>query len=137
MRKLVVKTRLFIKMAPRIFYLSRGKGCGDLEIREPNWLGNICPKGTILWGLFVQGDRKIKWVRNQMLRSLLSSTLYNCFVSYIFSFSWEFFQSHTNTQPHSVRLGQFFTLQDKRWLGLNLLWWWKAMKKATFELNKG
>ena len=49
----------------------------------------------------------------------------------------QFFQSHTYTQPQSVRLGQFFTLQDKRWLCLDLLWWWKAMKKATFELNKG
>ena len=27
------------QMVPSIFRLSRGTGCGDLEIRGPNWLG--------------------------------------------------------------------------------------------------
>ena len=64
------------QMVPRIFHLPRGTGCGDLEIRGPNWLGTICPGGPNCWGPFVQGDRKwgtgspgIKWVRDQMSRS--------------------------------------------------------------------
>ena len=39
-------------------------------------MGTVCPGGSILWGLFVQGDWKwgtgslgIKWVRDQMSRS--------------------------------------------------------------------
>ena len=31
------------QMVPRIFRLSRGTGCGDPEIRGPNWLGTIFP----------------------------------------------------------------------------------------------
>ena len=84
------------QMVPRIFCLSRGTGCGDLEIQRPNWLGTICqggpnfgvcpwgpnllrticPGGSMLWGSFVQGDRKwgpgslrIKWVQNRMCSS--------------------------------------------------------------------
>ena len=45
------------QMVPRIFRLSRGTGCGDLEIRGPNWLGTICPAGPNFWGPFVHGDR--------------------------------------------------------------------------------
>ena len=75
------------QMVPRTFFLSRGTGCGDPEIRGPNWLGTIClglPNvwgpfvygDRISWGSFVKGDRKwgtgspgIKWVRDQMRRS--------------------------------------------------------------------
>ena len=48
---------------------------GD-PLSGPNLMGTVCPGGSILWGSFVQGDRKwgtgssgIKWVRNQMRRS--------------------------------------------------------------------
>ena len=33
------------QMVPRIFCLSRGTSCDDLEIWGPNWLGTICPGG--------------------------------------------------------------------------------------------
>ena len=49
----------------------------------PNWLGTICPWGPNFWGPFVHGDRKwgtgspgIKWVRDQLSRSLQGRTLY-------------------------------------------------------------
>ena len=45
------------QMVPRIFCLSRGTGCDDLEIWGPNWLGTICPGGPNFWGPFVQGDQ--------------------------------------------------------------------------------
>ena len=45
------------QMVPRIFLSSRGTGCGDPEIRGPNWLGTICPGGPNSWGPFVQGDQ--------------------------------------------------------------------------------
>ena len=48
------------QMVPRIFCLSRGTGCGDPELRGPNWLGTICPGGPHFWGPFVQGDQ-IGW----------------------------------------------------------------------------
>ena len=42
----------------------------------PNLMETVCPGGSILWGSFVQGDRKwgtrspgIKWVQDQMRRS--------------------------------------------------------------------
>ena len=54
-------------MVPRIFHLSRGTGCGDLEIRGPNWLGPFVQgdqifgdhlsRGTEFDGDLVQGDR--------------------------------------------------------------------------------
>ena len=47
------------QMVPRIFFLSRGTGCGDPEIRGPNWLGAICLGVPNVWGPFVvKGDRK-------------------------------------------------------------------------------
>ena len=65
------------KMVPRIFCLSRGPSCNDLERWGPNWLGTICQWGPNFWGLFVHGDRKwgtgspgIKWARDQMRCSL-------------------------------------------------------------------
>ena len=45
------------QMVPRIFCLSRGTGCDDLEIWGPNWLGTICPGGPNFWGPFVHGDQ--------------------------------------------------------------------------------
>ena len=45
------------QMVPRIFLSSRGTGCGDPEIRGPNWLGTTCPVGPNSWGPFVQGDQ--------------------------------------------------------------------------------
>ena len=43
----------------------------------PNLMGTVGQGGSILWGLFAQGDRKwgtgslgIKWVQDQMSRSL-------------------------------------------------------------------
>ena len=82
-----------------LFCLSRGTGCDDLEIwgpnwlgticpwgpnwletvcpGGPNWLGTICPRGPDFWRPFVHGNSKwgtrspgIKWVRDQMSRSL-------------------------------------------------------------------
>ena len=53
-------------------HLFRGTICPGRQ----NLLGTICPRGSILWGSFVQGDRKwgtgspgIKWVQDQMRRS--------------------------------------------------------------------
>ena len=48
------------QMVPRIFCLSRGTSCDDLEIWGPNWLGTICPGGPNFGGPFVQGDQ-IGW----------------------------------------------------------------------------
>ena len=56
------------QMVPRIFCLSRGTSCDNLEIWGPNWLGTISPWGPnfcgpfvhgdqIWWGSFVQGDQ--------------------------------------------------------------------------------
>jgi hypothetical protein len=55
-------------------HLSRGtKFLGTICPWGPNLMGIVCPGGSILWGSFVQGDRKwgtgspeIKWVRDQM-----------------------------------------------------------------------
>ena len=55
LKKILVLRHL--QMVPRIFRLSRGTGCGDPEIRGPNWLGTICPGGPNSWGPFVQGDQ--------------------------------------------------------------------------------
>ena len=57
------------QMVPRIFHMSRGTCCRDLEIQGvnllgticpwgPNLLGTICPGGSVLLGSFVQGDGK-------------------------------------------------------------------------------
>ena len=63
------------QMVPRIFHLSKGtgtelvgdhlsKGTGTELVGDhlcpggPTLLGTICPGGYILWGLFVQGNRK-------------------------------------------------------------------------------
>ena len=61
--------------------LSKGtKFWGTICPWRPNLMGTFCQRGSILWGSFVQGDKKwgtgspgIKWVRDQMRRSLISS----------------------------------------------------------------
>ena len=82
------------QMVPRIFWLSRGTGCRDPEIRGtklvedhlskgtkfleticlwgPNLIGTICPGGSILSGLLSRGTGSsgIKWVWAQMRISL-------------------------------------------------------------------
>ena len=39
-------------------WVLRGTGFRDPKIQGPNLLGTIWPEGSILWGSFVQGDRK-------------------------------------------------------------------------------